>query len=225
VTSTVISDEIAAVVDRHGDGGPITAEHIMIVGDSGSGKSTLHRWVCAESDVPALIAKDSSFPGRRVTDRDAARSAVMRGEDVVVDVGGDDKTAAVIMGVARSVPIPVITSFPESSNYLYEPDDEPARRHNPVWWGLTEGRDMGIKVVGDTQHPHDIPRKPLGQVPWIAWCGIPHGDHETFLDQGSYKWIPQGDLPDRELSYVVFSKKGERAFPEEGYEDTPEDYG
>lgn len=195
---------------------PVVETHVLIVGDSGTGKTTLTRKTATETDAVTLTAKDTSFGGRRVAELEAVRNAIDRREDVVVDAGDPDATASMIMKAAKERPIPIATCFPEAHNYLYEPEDEPAERYNPVWWGLTEGRDEGIKVILDQQDPSDLPYTPLKQVPYIAWCGGVAGFQRGFLKHPIGNWIPEDRLADRPLHYVVMHKSGTVVYPDDG---------
>lgn len=205
------------------EGEPVRAEHCAILGDSGSGKDTLGRYVAEETDTPVLTALDKTYPGPNLTDTEAIRNAVQEGRDCVVVKDTADEIANTMVNVAVDNG-PVTLVFPEASNYLYEPDEKPAKQHNAVWWALTEGRDKGIKVVMTEQDPSDLPYTPLKQVPWIAWCGAPSGFSRGFFNHAIGNWIPKNDLPVREHHYTVFHKSGHTVFPEQGTAETPIDY-
>lgn len=204
---------------------PIQAEHVAIFGDSGSGKTTVARSIAGESDHAVVAAEDQSFPGRKVSDIGTLRNRVKEGKKTVFTGNGPDHTAAVMVMVAREEHVPVTLIFPESSNYLYEPKEEPPKRHNPVWWALTQGRDKGIKVVLEEQDPSDLPYTPLKQVPYFAWAGEPAGFHEGFFNHPVGNWLPDEDvLPGENHEYVVFNKRGDKEWPEDGTGPTPEEY-
>lgn len=205
------------------NGEPIRAEHILIAGDSGAGKDTLGRWVVDKSDVPTLTAYDNTYPGHTVSSMESLQERVDGGKDTVVDMGSGYDTASAMVGMAASNG-PINLCFPESSNFLFKPDEDPAKQNNPVWWALTEGRDKGIKVIMTEQDPSDLPYTPLKQVPWIAWTGAPAGFSKGFFNHPIGNWMNEDDLPVRDHRYVVFHKSGFKVFPKDGTAETPKSH-
>lgn len=204
---------------------PVRAEHCCIIGDSGSGKSTLGRTVHEKTDVASLVvdySETGGYSGRAVSDKAGLAEQLHDGGEAVFrdpDLSPVEQ-CAVAMAYARDAPHPVQVIIEEAEEVMhYGNETEGMQQTNPVWWGLHQGRDDGVKVVIVTQDPQDLPYTPIKQVPYFAWCGLPAGFHDGWFN--AHGWVPVDDLPDRSHRYVVFDKTGKVLYPEQGSAEVP----
>lgn len=199
----------------------VEAKHNLLVGDSGSGKTTLLREVHNEAEGPSIFLNYSiegkrtkGVAGQRAGSKSGAFSTLQNAEswgDVRINYQASGDLYGqmwdcmdVIRDIFESAHTPVQLCVPECHRVI--PDNGETVSECPGKYALDEGRDDGVKLVGDTQTPKKLDYDSITNVVWMAWCGEVQGFHDGFMN--AHGWIEEDKLPGDDYEYVVMDKKG-----------------
>jgi len=169
----------------------------MVCGPSDGGKTTRAREHHATFDGVSVWVNHngaSKVAGHRAAGPEALATGVGKFDawsDVRVNLVCDDPVDGFELAIRFAVDVwdtagvPVQIVCDEIHNAFGA--DQPGPNDNPILWALNEGRDKGIKVLGVTQNPQNMPYKRMDSVKFWVWVGEYSTPMTGFLEYYGFK--------------------------------------